>query len=544
MRRHLWILLLSLAFALASLAWIFHFPFRPALVLRAVPAAAVAATWHQQPYARTGAILKSTPAVLALAAAGISPAEAQATLEDPGTQALVKRLGGTATTLAFAPAFGVYGDPALILGAWVGGLSTHLMRAGFMNRSFDGYAMHRIGADRLWIGRAPDMPPTMRYISFGVYEGVLAGCASSDPFAAAALLAALRRHGPLSPLVSPWVDKGGGLKPTLPPVPDRFRVRWLTAAGRTVAGGGTFQVGTNGSLRAGWRQEDPEPPGAWPRVLEPPLAPAGDLLTGRLALPDDVPAVRVSTTLERGVAAAELLPAAWRGRLLLVPLAAIAAPGADLTVWIAGGLHSGRIMRMKVPSAGLAVRIPDGTGIETVAAKAADAMNAVYRAGLIAVPDRTDRRLYTFQAVKDAGVGGWIGTDERPAVAILDGRLIVMTAAGALRRLLPVMEGTAPVPEAGQDGAGTFWLHGQARLPDAAKAASGALAGYALLRLMQTGHSERLDSPPVQRLLSAMAGLGSIALRVGHDRDGCLSVHWTSDGVGGDPAPTEATAHE
>jgi len=522
---------LSIGFAVACLLWIFYFPFRPAQVLRVVPPEAVAASWHRQPEGRIGALLKTAPAALVLAAADLTTGDAQQMLDSPGIQELIRHLGGTGATLAYAPSFGGLRKPALILGAWVGGVTTHWMRAGLMDKAFDGYKVHRLGRYRLWIGFFPDLPFGMRYVSFGVYEGVLAGCASSDPFAAVSLLAALRRHGPLPALVSPWVDRRGGLKSEFRMAPDIFRGHVATGTGEAAVYAGEFQLLEDGALTGKVVLEQDGGIAALPALSV--LSGAADendiLPETLLPLPGDIPAVLAATTVGRGVAAAAGLPALWRERLLLEPLAGLASPGAAVMAWISGGAYSGRIMRMRVPGIGMAMQVPPATGVETVAARAADMINSAYGIGLIAVPDRQDRRIYSFQPVRDSG---FLRTEEYPAIAITDGWLIATTNIEALRRLLDRVAGLPPKPVG--DGIPAFpWLYASARLPDAGETASSALAGYALLRLMQTGKAERLDTPPVRRVLAAMAEMGAFSLRAGQDADGRLTVAWAVDHPGG-----------
>jgi hypothetical protein len=526
---------LSAAFVTGCLSWILYFPFRPALVLRVVPPEAVLATWHTRPAGRVEALLKTAPVALILAAADIPATKAVEALAAPGVQALVKRLGGTGAALAFAPYFGGRSEPALVLGAWVGGWTTHMMRAGLLDRSFAGYAVHRIGPDRVWIGLFPELPFGMRYVSFGVYEGVLAGCASSDPFAAVALLAALRRHGALTDLVSPWGDRPGRLSADPGMEPDRFRARLPADGGEPVVCSGDFRLQDDGALGGTLLLEDRGDPSRRPAVLGWTAGGAEDQdpLKVLLPLPGDVPAVLVATTVKRGMAAAAQLPRV-RDRLLLAPLAGLAAPGAACQAWISGGQHSGRVMRMKVPSAGFAFQVPAGMGVETAAARVADAINSVYGVGLIAIPDRQDPRIFSLQPVNDVGLFGFLKTEERPAMAITDGWMMVVTNVEVLRRLLGSVAGRPPRQAAEEGGPERLWLYGSSRLPEAGEAASNALAGYALLRLMQTGNAVRLDSPAVRRVLVAMEGLGTVSLRAGHRADGCLLMTWTMDGAGGD----------
>ncbi|NCQ36210.1 hypothetical protein GW813_14280 [bacterium] len=74
------------------------------------------------------------------------------------------------------------------------------------------------------------------------------------------------------------------------------------------------------------------------------------------------------------------------------------------------------------------------------------------------------------------------------------------------------------------------WLYGHTRLPVLGELTSNALAGYALMRLLQTGTAERLDSPLVKRVLAAMQTLGEGTLRAGVDPQGRVAVVFEIDG--------------
>lgn len=524
-------------FIVACLCWIFYFPFRPGQVLRVIPPEAILATWHQQPAERLESLFKSAPAALILAAMDVTAAEAAAALDTPGLQTLVKKLGGTGITLAYAPRFGGRREPAIMMGAWVGGLTTHLMRAGRMDQAFEGYTMHQIGQDRLWIGPSlPEAPLGMRYVSFGVYEGVLAGCISSDPFAAIPLLTALRRHGELTELVAPWVDRRGRLKTSAPTGADLFRARWFPGKdGLPIVCAGNVHLQEDGALSGMLLLEESGSPSDRPTFFGPIEGNSGSFspLKSLLPLPSDVPALMLATTVERGIAAAADLPPGVREQLLLSPLAALSAPGATCQLWVSTGIHSGRIMRMKVPSAGFAMQVPPGTDVATVAAQVADAINSIYRMGLISVPDRHDRRICAFQTVKDVGFFKFLQADELPAMAVTDGWLLIMTNVGALRRVLERMTGQ-PLPPMEGNNPPWLWLYGATHLPSTGEALSNALAGYALVRLIQTGKAQHLDSPMVQRLLKAMGQLGTASVRIGHNSDGRLMLTWTLDRAGGD----------
>ncbi len=530
-RPRAWIIALATGFSLCVLLWILYFPFRPAQVLRVVPSNAIAATWHHPPLPGVESLLNSAPAVLTLAANDISADNIRHMLDEAGIEKLLTRLGRRGSSISWSPAFGAHGSPALILGAWVGGISTHLMRAGLLNRSFDGYTAHRIGKDRIWIGFFPDMPLGMRYVSFGVYEGVLAGCASSDPFAAVSLLAALRRHGMLSPLVSPWVTSQGALHTHLRELHNMIRIHTRIDEEQPVALTGHFRIHPQGEMEGTLVIEPPRIPTTRLAALWAPYdhstKEAGVFETSPFPIPGHIPAMLFSTSIERLIAASAVLLPSMRERRLLEHLRKIAETNANVTAWVATGEYAGRVMRMRIPSIGIAMRISTQDTIETLAGHVTDGINTAFGAGLLALPDRQDRRIHVLQPVQDpAGIFSMLKPEERPALAIVNHQwLVAMTHLGTLRKLLdhiPPSRQTPEHPEA--------FIYGSAHLPDAADAVSGALAAYALARLIQYGRTERRDSPLVKQVLGAMKTLGNTTLHMQHDDHGDLKVTWRMGG--------------
>ena len=519
-RRHLVIGLLAVAFALGTFLWIFTFPFHPSRVLRVVPPEATVVSWHLKPTGRLAAVLRSAPAAVLLAAGEVSAADAAAAVADPGVRALLERLVGTGVALAFAPASGPERAPALFLGSWVGGLTTHLARGGWLDKSFEGFTVYHVGRDRVWSGSFPELPVGMQRVSFAVYEGVLAGCASSDPFGAFPLLQALRRHGPLTPLAEPLAAYTDGI--------GHFRARQTDDAGNAALWAGTFDMQADGRLSGRVVLEETQGSPPWFAGLADEPSPAG--LRALCPLPADLPAAIVALPLVRGLAAGEVLLAPGsREQVLLDVLAGMATREAGACAWVSGGDYSGRLMGLKVPSVGFALQVNAETRVDTVASRLADSLNSLYGTGLIAVPDRGNAGIRILQPVKDKGGLAFLGTDERPALAIIDGWLVVMSNVAVLRLVLSAEK---PAFEGGLMSAGLepVWLYGHARLPVLGVLTGNALAGYALMRLLQTGKAERLDTPVVKRLLAGMAGLGGGTLQAGRDPQGRFAIFLDIDG--------------
>lgn len=520
-RRQLMIVLLAMAFALGTFFWIFTFPFHPLRVLRVVPPGAAVVSWHMKPTGHVDAVLRSAPAAILLAAGEVPSADAAAAVSDPGVQSLLERLAGTGVALAFAPEYGVEHAPALFLGSWVGGVTTHLARGGWLDRSFEGFTVYRIGRDRVWSGSFPDLPAGMQQVSFAVYEGVLAGCASTDPFGAYPLLQALRRHGPLSPLAAPLAEyrEGAG----------HVRARQADEAGNAAIWAGAFDVQADGRLSGRFVLEETQGRPPWFAGFADEQPPSG--LRALCPLPEDLPAAIVAMPLARGLlAGGEWLAPGGRERVLLDVLAGMAARGGGLCAWVSGGDYSGRLMRLKVPCAGFAMQVNAETRVDVAAMRLADTLNSLYGSGLLAVPDRTHAGIRILQPVKDNGGLSFLGADERPALAIIDGWLVVMSNVAVLRRVLSAGE---PACGAGVLSAGLepVWLHGHARLPVLGDLTGNALAGYAFIRLLQTGKAERLDTPVVKRVLSGMEMLGGGTLQVGLDPQGRFAMVFDIEGV-------------
>ena len=519
-KRHLLTGLMALVFVIGTAVWIFTFPFHPSRVLRVIPPEASVVSWHLEPTSQMEPFLRCAPAQLLLAAGELSAEDVLADLEEPGAKALVQRLAGTAVVLGFAPAYGQGNQPAIFLGSWVGGLTTHLARGGWLDQSFEGFTAHRIGRDRIWTGIFPELPVGFQQVSFGVFEGVLAGCASSDPFAAYPLILALRRHGPLNRLVEPLVEPEGE-------VAGYVRGRIDDDDGHSLIWSGHVDLQADGRLTGHLAEESGQArvPGLTVRGV------AGESagLKGLVPLPEALPAALLAMPVDRLLTMADELPVLEnRERVLLKAVSELAAEQGGGCVWVSGGAYSGRVMGLKVPGAGFAFQIRPGIPLATVATVLVDRLNAAYGMGLIAVPDRQNAAIHVLRPVRDSGGFAVLGADERPALALRDGWVIGTSNVGVLRRVLDAESIAAGEPAA--TGLHKVWLMSAARLPQLGTIATDALAAYALVRLLQTGRAERLDTPAIRRLLGAMDLLGEGTLRAGIDARGRLAVFFEIDG--------------
>jgi hypothetical protein len=328
----------------------------------------------------------------------------------------------------------------------------------------------------------------------------------------------------LAPLAGPLASLTEGV--------GHFRVRQSDDAGSAALWAGAFDVQADGRLTGRVVLDATQGSPPWFAGLA-----DGQPLTGLRALcplPADLPAAIVALTLVRGLSAGEkLLAAGSREQLLLDVLAGMATRDGGACAWVSGGDYSGRLMGLKVPSAGFALQVTAETRVDTAATRLADTFNSLYGTGLIAVPDRIHTGIRILQPVQKSGGLAFLGADERPALALIDGWLIGMSNVELLRR---VVGAETPAVFAVAPGLEQVWLHGHARFPSLGELTGNALAGYALVRLLQTGKAERLDTPVVKRVLAGMEELGEGTLQAGLDPQGRLAMVFDIDGVqeGGD----------
>jgi len=519
--RTLSVSLLAVLFVAACLFWIVYFPFQPSSVLRVIPSDASAVSFHWHPVKRVDALMKSLPVAMAWAAVGGEAQQIDAVMADPGVRSLLTRLGSTAVCTAWVPSFDAQYGPGLVMGAWVGGPTTQLMRNGWLDRSFIGFEVYRLERERVWSGYFPDLPPGLQYISFGVYEGVLAGCASSDPVGAARLLFLLKRHGEIALLARPWLDPAYDQSLSGWPT-DRFRFRAVVDGG-DVLGEGTFNVSV-GNAQDAWLRLDERTEGG----LSPLLFATSSESTGQVhhlppcPLDLSVTAVQSGMPMERWRRLLAGVPLDARAQVAVARFAGLASPGAAAYGWASGGDFSGRIRRMKVPAVGLSMQVDSAMHTEMAAAVIVDTMNSLYGAGVIAVPDRKTHSIYTIHPVNDKGGLALLNADERPALVVRDGWLIVMSNVDVLRRCMDRPSANEPSP-AGD------WFIAKADLPALADVISNALAGYALVQLLQAGPSGRLDNPALRGVLEVMRTGGMVGIRAGNEGAARLNVNASID---------------
>ena len=413
-------LLLAL-FAVGVVVRIFHFPFREAAVLRVVPVHATAMSRHITPGPRWRQMLKDGVADPWFYLAGEDEdAPGKALLENSGFAWLLDTLGKRYLATAYVEHFHGRPAPAFIMSAWVGGLYTHLARMGFLDHAFSDFEVTRTSEGvRIWHGTFPDLPEGFQHISFGVYEGVMFGVASEHALGAIHLYASMRQHrrsGAEALLALDATEAGQQLD----------YARWRSPVLGNVRMG-ILQEGA--SLRFLFHAEN-RFGAAGSEALSPSLA---DLLP----VLQPTTALLVGTTSANAEYALTALPLAQPFRVVGQLLSAHVAGGrsdATVVVWIANRAHGGRLMRLRVPAAGLAVEAPLGASVRDVVDPVLLRLNRLYGTAWEVVP-YGDQGVMTLQS----GTRDWYGRlarDERAGVAVWNGYFLLHSSAATLDALL------------------------------------------------------------------------------------------------------------
>ncbi len=527
-----WVLFLT--FIIVPCWWVFHFPFRPELVLRIVPTEAILATRHIAPATRCTELMSAPVATRVAVALGVDPADVADIVEDEGVRRMVNFLGSRYIATAVVPAMGVRGESAFLFGAWIGGYS-QLLRWGFADRYLTDFTVHRLsGNRRIWFRSCHDIKQGYG-VSLTVHEGVLVGCFSSEPLGVLYVLPRFQRQVPLSRLVDGW-----GSEEASPEGLDLLRfcgspfsvVAPLRAALTCVS---AVQISTE--VDFGDPRRIPAI-GTW--LLSCATRPAingnaFDAVLGKS--PSMLAAMPVSALLP-------LLSGLNASSDIISPCAELESlfqGQAPACVFACGGEYSGRIRGMRVPAFGVALRLADPTDGDVTILKVLDVLNAKYGWGLIVTPDSRDPQICAVDSVRSIGfkflkVKDFFKKDDRLAIAVHDGWLIGLSNVGVLRRVLADARKDHLESSEGsmlRDHSGV--VMGWTDLPAASDVFINALAGYTLLSLVQGGgaSTKRYDTVELKTAIDVLGQFGEFAFWLYPDALSKLKVDlsFSKDGV-------------
>lgn len=184
---------LVFASALAVLARILHVPYRPDLVLSAIPQDASFVTLHSRLARELPVLLENRVVTGAMASAGVPVADLHGLCTNRASKAWLTKLAGDQTTVAYVPSFGPSRRPAWVFASWIGNQSQILRWkvALFHPKDFRPVAVEY--GRTIYNVRMRNQDPKRR-LSVALVEGILVGCLSEDPAAARYLVQTFDRQ--------------------------------------------------------------------------------------------------------------------------------------------------------------------------------------------------------------------------------------------------------------------------------------------------------------------------------------------------------------
>lgn len=185
-RATFWILL---AASVATAAWwVFYVPYRPERLFCAIPANASVMSVHQNLAGEWNSLLHNPLWLEVLHAAGIPEDELAGVATNEVIRQWFTRLASDQSLLAYVPALGGQGKPALVAATWVGGQSRRLrwQMAWIKSRDFSRLSLDE-GRLNVWLTRVKVGKTNLR-LSLALSEGMVLGCLSEDPVGVRTLL--------------------------------------------------------------------------------------------------------------------------------------------------------------------------------------------------------------------------------------------------------------------------------------------------------------------------------------------------------------------
>lgn len=508
----LWVGLL----VVGSVLWIVTFPFREAVVLRAVPADATYVSVHERLGQRLPAILESGMADPILRAVGLDPAIwVPEMLEDEGLRWMRKRLLHRYVAVGYVEQFGVNRRPAWVASTWMGGLYTQMVRIGWLDKALGDFQMEQFGdSGRIWTQFYPELPPGFQHVSFGIYEGVAFGCASDHPLAARQLARRMRRqqNNGLDALLE---AEAAGMQS--PEVPDRAMLRHPDQAGILQvsldwAKAGTLEVGLVGDA-------------AWIEPLSTDVL--GQAIPSEVAMLLDGtgarPAVLLATQTAHLVGALRALPVdrMLRDTAVLLQAHAARADGA-VVAWLAGGAQGGRLMRIRIPAVGLAFHVREpGKDTLAVLTPVLQRLEAAHQVAWQAEP-YGQHGVYALQPPPE-----WLYSrfpaKERAGFVVRDGWAILHSHAESLDRFMGQQR--EPSQADSPPWAGSAGWYARLDGPAMADVVRTALAGYGLWQMAQGAQRDRDQEAWVKRVAQVLEEYAMAQVLV-HGEDEAQSERW------------------
>jgi len=483
---------------IASVWWLFHFPYSRECLYRAVPGNAVIIGEHPGIAGRWVTCLK-TPAVRGiLNAQGVTDEQIDEAIGNPELANAIEAFAGRNAVMAYVPALDTSRRPAWLFASWAGAYCQPL-RWGWAHRRMKDF--ERVSLDhgkRMWRLKPGKLGGGM-HLTVAATEGILLGCLSADPYGVRHILDRIDQKLPLTRRAQKVIGTVNGAAR----VEDNLWFQWHVDMGEGFA---TYESTMGMTLKgeagsSGWFRSDflPSPSAAG-------AVSAADVGTIEKLVGNVPDAVMVGDL----AGLLSILPASpgWEdARKIADTVAGEAAEGSGgFLALLAGRDYLGEIAGPKIAAIVAGVRLKDGVAAADAVGRVLDKLNADY--GLSLIPKRVEG---------DLGVIGLNSTrpgtfklfpaGERPAFAGVDGWLLFGTNRKALEKLLTMdRSGNCRWVDNMERGPG-ICVAGD--LEETGKAVENALAAYTLIMDIQAGKKNK-DLAACLDMVKAWARVGSV----------------------------------
>jgi hypothetical protein len=481
------ILLLFVAFV----AWrVLHVPYRPDVLLQAIPRSAVFVSEHDELASRWSELASNPLIESILTSVGVESDDLESFREDNVVDWLMNRFAARRTVIAYLPALGPTEEPAWVLASW-GGLHARMLKWGVYSGALGDFAKQTFpGGRRGWLLEDTEQDFPGQHLSLAVADGALLAVLSAHPQGVNVPLERIERDAEILP----------GLKAGL-----------------------RDRDGVESSMDRGWLALDGPHGDSWNYDIalnRPGLAEAS--FTGSADLLPAAGEINVQERLDELVGVLKDAP----GALIVGPfsllkssltdgdvrfvadlLAEHTSGGADSFITLCASGYSGRILGYKVATLMMGVRLKNRHESEAIIDGVLDNMNAEFGTTLIQrdVPMQ-GIRMKTIESVKKGPLSR-LAREERPAYTMVGDWLFISSNRKALekvRRKKPNKAGPWREELQSQPGHMVLWTD----LESTGKSLSKVAAVYDLISLFQ-GQSSK-NSPVRQNIALAQEWIDTL----------------------------------
>jgi hypothetical protein len=530
-----WVLLL--VFIALCAWWTVHFKYEPEKLYRAVPLNAVFVGEHDNLADRWDVVKRNRLVTAGARLAGVGQEEIDGVANDPVIADWITRLASKKTVIGYVPALGRSGQPAWILASWVGAygqflrwtaLSSLVPGTDFETIRFD-------GGRKAWaLEESLDTEAESQWrLSLAIADGVLLACMSPDPEGVCRLVEQMESS---CPVVSAFAGREAGDE----------------ADGRSTESGWLRWAWKEKGVRTyhelGYSVRLDESGGSSGRI-------ASDIrLPEAASLAESVDTKDLEKLLGQAPTAFctvpfEYIEMLWpdRGepqyvRIVRKGLESV-TESRQVFLCMLGDRYSGRMFGLKVPSFAAGIKVEEDDASLDMIAGLLDKLNARYGWGLI--PQRVvsgGGNMIVLDSAKKE-IHERLGPHERPALAVIEGWLVLCSNVEALAKL---RDGYGEDQEAG--GA---WLAGRSAtdvsacawidLETSCQAIKDVLSVYSLLLKVSDSRGsarEREVLAGIMAWIDLIQPLKTSFIEVGSDNSGC-SGYFEFGAMVGTMSPTK-----